>query len=520
MGKTLRVKHVGGWSAILLAVMALLLLAVGSSAWAAPTPTGTVTFATSFPTFNTTGGDPATNIASPPYTNQTCFDSLVSVSVDRNWIPALASSWTIAPGWKYIDFNMRTDVKFSNGDPVTAEDVKFSLALYLDRKYKYQFGPMWRRTIKEVEIVNPKLVRFHLNQADWGLIGRLWWGGGIMPKNYREKVGDEEFAKHPIGAGPFKFMDYKQDQWTIYEAVPNHYRQTPHVKTVKLLYVPEHSTRLAMLKNGEADMAPLLGAHIKEIQADPKMKIHWVKYITGSNIYFCDLVDPKTPSPFLDIRVRHAVGLAIDRETICKRILFGAAEPYGDVLPPITLGYDKTLKPEPYDPEKAKALLREAGYPNGFETEMHVGTTDIISEALSSNLRDIGIKVKVNKWESGAFYDNVFQRKFRGLLPYVGWYDPERQAPAEVSDFYLKGTPHAFYTTDEVDAMLRKAMYAMSDAELADWGKKISKLIRESYFTTFLWANHSAVALGPRVKAWSPSLGSIPAIAFETIELK
>jgi len=519
VGKTQRMKHVGRRNSVLLAVMALL-LAVGFAAWAAPTPTGQVTVATSSATFNCTGGDPATQTGSPPYVNQTVFDSLVSVTTNRSFVPALAKSFKIAPGWKYIDFMLRDDVKFHNGDPVTAEDVKFSLAVYTDKKFKYVFGTMWRDTIKDVEIVNPKQVRIHLAQADWGFIGRLWWGGGIMPKAYREKVGDEEFAKHPIGAGPFKWGDYKQDQYATYEAVPNHYRKTPKVKTVKLLYVPENSTRLAMLKNGEADMAPLLPAHIKEVQTDPKMKLFWVKGVSGATIVYADLVDPKTPSPFLDIRVRKAAGMAIDRETICKRILFGAAEPWGDVLPPVTLGADPKLKPEAYDPEKAKALLREAGYPNGFETEMHVQTTDIISEALAANLGDIGIKVKVQKYEAGAYYGNFFQKKFRGLVPYVGWYDAEFQAPAEMSDFYLKGTLHAYYTTDEIDATLRKAMYAETNVELIDWGKKISKLIRDSYITTFLWMNHSAFGLGPRVKSWEPSNGCIPAIAFETIELK
>jgi ABC-type transport system substrate-binding protein len=165
-------------------------------------------------------------------------------------------------------------------------------------------------------------------------------------------------------------------------------------------------------------------------------------------------------------------------------------------------------------------LLKEAGYPNGFETTMHVQTTSTIDEALAASLGTIGIKVKVEKYEPGAFYDGFFQKKFRGLIPYVGWYDPEPQASSALSDFYLKGTPHAYYTTDEIDAMMRKAMYAETEAELVEWGKKISKLIRDSYITTFLWASHSPYGLGPRIKHWEPSLGSIPAVAFETIELK
>jgi len=481
---------------------------------------GHVNIVTGWAVFNAKGGDPATQTGAPPFASRTVFDSVASVTTDRKFVPAIAKSFKIAPGWKYIDFFLRTDVKFQNGETVTAEDVKYSLELYTSRKFKYVFRPMWRRIIEKIEIVGPTQVRVYLKNADWGFIPRLWWGGGIMPKAYREKVGDKGFADKPIGAGPFRWVDYKQDQWISLEAVQKHYRKTPSIKTVKLMYVPEPSTRLAMIKAGEADIVPLFGPHVPQVKSDPNIRIHWVREVSGSNIYYADLRDPKTPSPFHDIRVRKAVSLAINRKAICEKILFGAAEPWGDVLPSLTLGHDKSLKPEPYDPEAAKKLLAEAGYPNGFETTMHVQTTTRTAEALVANLADVGIKVKLEKYEPGAFYANFFPRKFRGLIPYVGWYDPERQAPAELSDFYLKGMPHAYYTTDEIDQTMRKAMYAETDEELAAWGRKISKLVRDSHITTFLWANHSPYALGPRIKSWEPTIGGIPAIEFETIVLK
>ncbi|MBW2085661.1 MAG: ABC transporter substrate-binding protein [Deltaproteobacteria bacterium] len=480
---------------------------------------GDVVIATSSAVFNCKGGDPATQTGAPPYVSRTVFDSLISVTTDRKPSPALAKSYKIAAGWKYIDFFLRDDVKFQNGETVTAEDVKYTLGKYLERKYRFVFRPMWRRIIKEVEIVNPTQVRVHLKEADWGFVGRLWWSGGIMPKAYRERVGDKGFSNKPIGAGPFKWVDYKQDQWFKVEAVKNHYRMTPKVKSLKVIYVPEHSTRLAMLKAGEVDIAPLLGAHVGSIKSDPKFKIHWTKFVSGSTIVFADLVAPDTPSPFHDIRVRKAVNLAIDRKIICKKILFGASEPWGDILASITLGYDPSLKPEPYDPERAKALLAEARYPNGFKTTINVQTTSITADALAASLSEIGIRVKVDKYESGAFYERFFTRKFRGLIPYVGWYDVEYNAPSELSDFYLRKAVHTYYRSDEVDTMLRKSMYSETEEELAVWVRKLSKAIRESLITVFLWANHTPYGLGPRIKYWEPTIGSIPSIGFETIEL-
>ena len=514
-----RIKKAHIVSSLVALFFIIIMLHISGLAPAQAARKGQVTIATGWAAFNCKGGDPATQTGAPPYASRTVFDSLVNVTTDRQFIPAIAKSFKIAPGWKYIDFFMRKDVKFQNGEPVTVEDAKYSLGLYMNPKFKYVFGPMWRRNIAKVEIMGPTQLRVYMKNADWGFIGRLWWGGGIMPKAYREKVGDKVFADKPIGAGPFKWVDYKQDQWIKFEAVKHHYRKTPSVKTVKLVFVPEPSTRLAMLKSGEADIASIFGPNVPQVKADPNLRVYWIRETSGGDIYYADLRDPKTPSPFHDIRVRRAVSLAINRKAICEKILFGAAEPWGDVLPSLTLGHDSSLKPPPYDPEAAKKLLAEAGYPNGFSTTMHVQITNRIAEALVANLVDVGIKVKLEKYEPGAFYGNFFRRKFRGLIPYVGWYDPERQAPAEISDFYMKGMPHAYYTTDEIDQALRKGMYAETDEELAMWGRKLSKMIRESEITTFLWANHIPYGLGPRIKHWEPTIGGIPSVEFETIVL-
>jgi peptide/nickel transport system substrate-binding protein len=477
-----------------------------------------VIYATLTSGFRCKGGDPATLTGAPPFVSRTVFDSLTTVTTNRVDLPALAKSFKVAPGWKYIDFFLRNDVKFHNGDPVTAQDVKFTLETYMRKDLKYVFGAIFRNDISQIEIMSPTQVRVHLVGGS-GLLARLWWGGGIMPKAYREKVGDDGFADKPIGTGPFKWAGYKQDEWMKFEAVSKHYRKTPEIKTLKIVFVAEPSTILAMLKAGEVDIASLIGPHAAEIKNDPNFKIQWVKEVSGSNMYYGDMLDPTTPSPFLDVRVRRAVNIAIDRKGICERLLFNASEPWGDVLPSLCLGFDKTLKPPVYDPEGAKKLLAEAGYAKGFSTTMHVQTTSASwAEAIAANLADIGIQTKVEKWEPGAYYGNYFGKKFRGLIPYVGWFDPEH-TPTELSDFYLKGTLHAYYTTDEMDQLLRKAKYADTDEELVDLGRKMSKYLRESQITTFLWANHSPYGLSSKIKYWEPVMGGAPPIEFETIKL-
>jgi peptide/nickel transport system substrate-binding protein len=358
---------------------------------------GDVVYATSAHVFYTRGGDPATHMAGQgPFLATTVFDGLVDMAVDLTTLPSVAESWTIAPDWSYVDFVIRKGITFHNGDPLTAEDVKFSMETTMDKKRRHILGRDYRRDIKDIQVLGTYKVRFNVTRPAPGLWKRLWWSGPMMPKKYREKVGDEGFAQKPIGSGPFKLVDYKQDQFFKMEAVQKHFRKTSEIKTLTFRYVPEHSTRLAMLKAGEADIIELAGFHIPVVKADPDLKFKQVKYTIGITLYFFDLAFPDIPSPFKDIRVRKAVSLAIDRETICEKIFFGGYSPWGEVLCPYNLGFDPTVKPDPYDPEKAKALLAEAGYAKGFKTEIGCTARDKYWwEAIAANLADVGINARI-----------------------------------------------------------------------------------------------------------------------------
>lgn len=482
---------------------------------------GEVVIATPWDTFYQVGGDPITHYAGAPVVNQTVFESWIWANEVRKPLPAIAKSWKVAPGWKTMDIVIRTDVKFHNGQPVTTEDMKYSYEQYIRKDSKFLFAPLFRRNIKQLEIVSPTQIRVQFEKPDWGFIGRMWWGAGFFPKAYREEVGDKGFADRPIGAGPFKWHSYKQDQWIKIEALEKHYRKTPEYKYLKFLYVPEHSTRLAMLKAGEADIASLIGPHIPQVQSDPNLKVMWSKYIAGVALAFCDLAFPKDPSPFLDARVRQAASLAIDRKTICDKLLFGSSEPWGEVISPITLGYNKNVKPDPYEPEKAKKLLAEAGFAKGFETT--IGTTSgnkFWIEAIVSNLGDVGIKAKVDLFEGGAWAEAFRGKKLRGLATSNMWSGAEYEAPADMSDHWLKGMPWTYFTTDEIDTVVRQGMYAENEKELAEWGRKASEIARAADTRILLWASHTPFGVGPKIEFWQPQVGGNTPGSLEYIKIK
>jgi ABC-type transport system substrate-binding protein len=342
-----------------------------------------------------------------------------------------------------------------------------------------------------------------------------------MPKKYREQVGDKGFADKPIGTGPFRWLEYKQDQYWRAEAVEKHFRFTPSYKYLKVMYVPEHSTRMAMLKAGEADLIDAIGPNIPDIKADPKLRVIYCLYPYAQTLAFADLAAPNEPSPFLDIRVRKAASLAIDRDTICKKVLFGAAEPYGEALAPITWGFDPTIKPDPYDKEQAKALLTQAGYPNGFTTTINTTATNKYwFEAVAGNLAEAGIKTEIKVIEAGAYSDAWRARKLRGLVSRTLWWHCEKHAAADASDMFLKTMNGAYVTTDELSNDILTGMSAETEADMIKVGKKISKDIRDTRIVAILWAAYQPYGVSDKIAFWEPQLGAIPATAWEFIRLK
>ncbi|MBI4766362.1 MAG: ABC transporter substrate-binding protein [Deltaproteobacteria bacterium] len=502
-----------------LSLVLALFLILSSPVFGAVVQKGDVIVATAYPIFYQVGGDPASHMAGLPLLAQTMFERIVEVKLDgKSFLPALAKTWKVSPDWKFIEFDLRNDVPFHNGEMVTAQDIKYSLETYMRSELRYVHGKLWQKNIKEVVAESPTKLKIHMNIADPGLIGRLWWGAGIFPKAYREKVGDKGFAEKPIGAGPFKWVGYKQDQYWQVEAVKSHYRKTPEIKSLKLIFVQDHSTRLAMLQAREADIVDLAQANIPMVKSSKDLRIVYSMYPNLTNLLMCDLQFPNEPSPFLDRRVRTAASLAIDRKAICEKVLFGSAEPYGEILSPITMGHDPSIKPDSYDPERAKKLLAEAGFPKGFNTTINTTpTAKFWVEAIAANLNEVGIKTKIDIYEGGAWQALIHGKKARGIITAGAWHHAELHAAADMSD-WLTSMPWSFHTPPEVEKVITEGAMAIKDRDVIAVGKKISKTIREAQYRIILWAIHNPYGVGPKIKHWQPITGSQPAASFEYIQ--
>ena len=330
-------------------------------------------------------------------------DALVKPMPDGLMSPCLASKWSESADGLTYDFELRQGVKFHNGDPFTAEDVQFSF-----ERYKGSGATDLKKHVKSVEIVNPHQVRFHLHEA-WPdfltfyatpATGAAW----IVPKKYVEKVGDEGFKNHPIGLGPYRFVSHQPGVEVVFEANTDYWRKMPQVKRLVMRGVPEPATRLAMLKRQEADVAyGVYGAVAEEIQRDPNLKL---LPAVGQTIQWSVFTFEQynTKSPWADKRVRLAANHAVNRQAINEAETLGYSVLTGNTVPR-AFDYALPLEPYGYDPQKAKQLLKEAGYPNGFDMgEYSVDPVYTgVAEAIVNDLSSIGIRGRVRSMERAAF---------------------------------------------------------------------------------------------------------------------
>ena len=358
--------------------------------------------------------DPAevVGVLTPFWIMYALHDAVVKPMPGNHLTPSLAESWTVSGDQKAYEFKLRPNVRFHNGDPFTAEDVKFSFL-------RAKGGKILREKVRDVVIVDPLRVRFELHEP-WPdfmtFYGTMATSAAwIAPKKYMEKVGDDGFKKAPVGLGPYKFVSNTPGVELVLEANESYWRKVPSVKRLVFKSVPDSSTRLAMLRRGEVDLAYLLdGPLAQDVKRDPNLKLAFSGGIGTFYLDFLEQFDPK--SPWHDKRVRQAASLAIDRKALNEAENLGASRLNGNIVPR-TFDFALPLEPDRYDVARAKRLLADAGYPSGFDAG------DIypwppytsLTEAIQGYLGAVGIRTKMRTMERAAFYSAYASKKLKGV---------------------------------------------------------------------------------------------------------
>src|ERR671925_1340099 len=397
-------------------MVGMLVTILGADVTAQHTPVGQliIAFDTSIaPTYL----DPAetTGIAAPFVFLYALHDALLKPLPGNLLTPCLAESWTESADGLVYEFKLREGLTFHNGDPFTAEDVKFSFL-----RYKGTSAKLLHDKVKAVEVIDAHRLRFVLH-ALWPdfltfyatpATGAAW----IVPKAYFEQVGDDGFKRHPIGLGPYRFLRSSPGVELVLEANERYWRKVPSIKTIIFKGVPERATRLAMLKTGEADIAYLMiGDEGVAVKADPNLRLASVIPPAVWYLEFPEQWDPK--SPWHDQRVRLAANLAIDRQAINEAERMGLGRPTGSIIPR-TMEFALPVEPLPYDPARAKRLLAEAGHPNGLDAGDLNPTPPFYSmaEAIGNYLAAIGIRTQMRTMDRAAFMTAWREKKLKGLL--------------------------------------------------------------------------------------------------------
>jgi peptide/nickel transport system substrate-binding protein len=424
-------------------------------------------------------------------------DALVKPMPGNLHTPSLAESWTASRDGLTYEFVLRKNAKFHNGDPVTPEDVKFSF----DR-YRGSGAKLLKDKVKEVQIAPPNRVRFVLKEP-WpdfmAFYGTSATGAGwIVPKKYVEKVGDEGFKKAPVGAGPFKFAAFDPGIQLTLEAFPEYWRKAPQVKKLVMRSIPDESTRAAALKAGEVDIAYLFGGEIgKEIRKTPNLKLV-APMLYG--VYWLDFVDQWEPkSPWHDRRVRLAASIAMDRKAINEVEMLGLGRATGSFVPP---EFDFALKIDPpaYDATRAKQLLAEAGYPNGFDggdlTPLPPYTS--LGEAAANYLQAVGVKTRVRTMERAAFISSWREKKLRGLV--IGATGAAGNAAARLEPFVTKGGIYAYGTAPELEDLYFRQAKELDRTKREALLHQLQKAVADRVLTAPIFQQAFLCGVGARVE--------------------
>jgi peptide/nickel transport system substrate-binding protein len=445
-------------------------------------------------------------------------DALVKPMPGNPAAPSLAESWAASTDGRSYEFLLRKGATFHNGEPVTAEDVKFSF-----ERYRGAASKTLKERVAAVEAVDARRVRFRLKTPwpDFLLFYANTSGAGwIVPKKYVEKVGDEGFKKAPIGAGPYKFVSFTPGVELVMDAHDRYWRKTPSVKRLVFRSIPDEATRLAALKRGEVDLAySIRGELAQELQRTPGLALKPAVIQAPFWLYFADQWDPK--SPWHDRRVRLAASMAIDRQSINEALTLGHSRISWSIVPS---SFEFFWQPPatPHDPAAAKKLLAEAGYPNGFAAGEYFCDTAYanLGETVVADLQRIGIGVQFRPLERAAFFSGYGSKKFKNLIQ--GASGAFGNAATRMEAFVVSGGTYVYGSYPDLDGLYREQAAELDRKKREAVLQRMQQLLHDKVVYAPIWELAFLNGIGPRVE--ESGLGLIPGHAYsapyEDVKLK
>lgn len=437
----------------------------------------------------------------------------------------LAESWKVSPDELTITFHLRKGVRWHDGAPFTARDVDFTYRYMIDPKTPTAYGEDFRQ-IQWTEVVDPYTYRVRYRQPYAPAIQS--WGIWILPAHllegpWREGVDlrTSRQNRHPVGTGPYRFVEWKTGEKVVLEENPAYWEGRPYIHRVVYRIIPDPATTFLELKARNIDMANLTPIQFRRQTDYPAFRKAFNRYRYLANAYAYlgfNLRDPR----FQDRRVRQAVAHAIDRQEIIDGVLLGLGQVAGGPYKPGTWYYDPDVKRYPYDPDRARALLAEAGWvpgpdgilgkdgrPFAFTVRTNQGNAvrQQTAEIIQRRLRAVGIDVKIHVVEWAAFINTfIKKRDFEAII--LGWglgNDPDQYIIWHSSQTGPDELNHVTYRNPRVDALLEAGRRTLDQGKRKAIYREFQEILAEDQPVVFLYVPEALPVVASRIHGVRPT---------------
>jgi peptide/nickel transport system substrate-binding protein len=442
---------------------------------------------------------------------QSVFAQIVEQLVVFDAERAVVRPW-LATSWRWLDpttleMQLRRGVSFSNGEPFDAAAARYSLEL-LFRAAPYS---AWTQDlVRSVETAGSHTVRIRLVRPSAFLLPLLARGSFVVPPRHHQEVGAARFAQQPIGTGPFVLSEWSKGARIVLDRNPRYWGGQHPLRQVIFRVIPDDSARVVALQAGEIDVAlnaPI--THFNRLKIDRNLKVIAAPGLRKFTSFFNTRLD----TPIRDRRVRIAMNLAVDGQSIVRRVFGGQAQVLpGHWLLPQEFGYDPNLKPFPFDPARARQLLAEAGFPNGFETQLTytVGRYPLdkeLGEIVAGYLEAIGVRVRQRPVEYGEF----LRLRSAGQLGPIHQWGLLVPPDAHFSySLFTKGSIYRFHDyPDEWDRLIDQAASELDSRRREAIYRRLAVLSHEDPFGIYLIAPGNLYAMRATVRGLTPRFDEV-----------
>ncbi|MDD7970927.1 ABC transporter substrate-binding protein [Roseinatronobacter alkalisoli] len=434
-------------------------------------------------------------------------------------LTSTVADWEISDDGLEIVFRIRDGITFHSGDPLTAEDVLFSHNRMLENAPQYARRA---RALDAVDVVDERTVRFTFHTPDAGMMPSR--SLSIVSKAYFDRVGETQFMRHPVGTGPYEFVSYTPGTQLVLKRYDNYHGDLPQVEHATLRYVREAGTRLAQLQAGEVGMVmDIPYPDVPRLEADGFR----MEYLAAHPTIAIQFHNLNPDVPWYDVRVRKAMAHAVDRQSIIDGLLAGVPEVTATVAEG-ELGHDPTITPYAYDPDRARELLAEAGYPDGFDLPLDIwggGFAGLreTAEAASLYLRELGINVEVQTLDAAQFLGKI--RNVSGdpegvyvgisALPYANQSDPIEA----LNVAYTSRSPFTPFRDDRLDQYIDEANALLDPDARGEVLKKAFGLMHEEAAVIPLWNFVAVYAMDSGVR-FTPTEKFFPVVMLKDVSFE